>query len=311
MGHDAFEQGYAQGGFGGQDFGNYANFSDIFGDLFRGFGGFGGFDARPQGPRKGQNLRISLEVTFEEAAFGTQKSVEINRREKCPECGGSGAKKGTSKETCDKCGGTGQVRVMQNTLFGQSIFVKTCDKCGGTGQIIKNPCPSCNGKGVKPGRKKITINVPKGVDNGTRIRLENEGEVGEKGGPRGDLYVDIRVKPHKLFTRKENDVILKVPITYAQAVLGDEIEVPTLYGTEKVRIPEGTQHNQVFRLRGKGIPNIRNGYKGDQQVVVNILIPKGLNEDQKNLLREFSKSCGMDVHPQKKGFIDKMKDAFR
>jgi len=315
MGADAYEaqgEGGGYGGFGGFGGSSWSgNFGDIFGDLFRGFGGAGGgYDARPRGPERGRNLRVDLMVTFEEAAFGVTKDVEINKTENCTACKGTGADKGTALSRCPKCGGTGQIKAVQQTLFGQSVIVKTCDRCEGTGQIIDTPCKVCGGSGKKQVRKSISITVPGGVDNGTRLRVAGEGEGGQRGGPNGDLFADIMVRPHPIYAREGNDVIVRQKISFVQATLGDSIEVPTLDGPETLIIPEGTQHGQVFRMRGHGVRNLRSGNRGDQQVRVELEIPKNLTAEQKKNLLKFSESMGESVQPQKKRFWDKAKDAF-
>ncbi len=308
-GHDAYEQGMGQGGFDG-GFGGFGgfqggDFGDIFSDLFRGFGGFGG--STQTGPQRGNNLRIDLVISFDDAAFGTKKEIEITKRENCKDCKGTGAENGSALETCPKCGGTGQFKSVQNTLFGQQVIVRTCDRCHGKGEVVKSPCKTCSGQGTVIAKKKINVVVPGGVDTGTRLRISGEGEPGTRGGPYGDLYVDIEVRPHEYFTRKGNDTIYRVSLSYTQMVLGDEIKVPTLDGEEIFHIPEGTQHHEVFRLKGKGFKSLKGNYRGDQQIVVSVKIPKTLSQEQKEKLFHYSEALGETIKPQKKSFWSKIK----
>lgn len=294
------------GGFGDFDFGGIG---DIF-ETFFGGGSFGGKSSRSRsGPQKGADLKYAVEIAFEEAAFGVEKEISIHRLEMCDTCQGSGAKPGTSPITCSHCNGTGQVQVKQSTPFGQFVNIKTCDVCRGEGKIITDPCGTCGGKGRVKKAKKLKINIPAGIDDGQTISLRGEGEPGMKGGPAGDLYVSVRVKPHALFQRQNNDVICDIPITFVQGALGAEIEVPTLDGKVKYTIPEGTQTGTVFRMKGKGVPFLRGNGRGDQYVKVTIEVPRKLNEKQKAILRDFAEVSGDDVHEQRKGFFDKMKDA--
>jgi molecular chaperone DnaJ len=307
FGHD----GVNPNGFSGASGGGFGDFDFGFGDIFESFFGGSGFGSstRRNAPRKGRDLKYNLEITFEEAAFGVEKEIKIFRPEKCDACDGSGAKRGTTATTCSTCNGTGQVQDKQRTPFGQFVNVKTCSTCNGEGKIITNPCSSCHGKGQVRKSKKIKINVPTGIDDGQTISLRGEGEPGEKGGPAGDLYVLITVKPHPLYTRKGYDVICEIPITFAQAALGAELEVPTLDGRVKYSIHEGTQSGSVFRLKNKGIQNIRGYGRGDQYVKVIVEIPKNLTKEQKELLTKFSELDGEDTYQQRKGFFEKMKDA--
>ena len=301
-------QGGFNGGFG--DFQDMGGFGDIFDTIFG--GGFGGFSGatRRNGPQKGNDLEFNLNLTFEEAAFGVTKNIDINRYENCGKCNGSGAKAGTGPITCDKCGGTGRVRVQRNTAFGSFVSEVTCDKCGGKGTIIKDACPECHGSGRIKKRRKITINVPAGVDTGNTIPLRGQGESGLRGGENGDLYVNIRVLPHKIFKRDGVEVICEIPISFPQAALGAEIDVPTLEGIIKYTIPEGTQSGSIFRVKGKGIPRIRGYGRGDELIKIIVEVPKKLNEKQKELLKEYAEGCGEEVNEQKKTFFDKVKDAF-
>lgn len=297
--------GGAGAGFGDFDFGGIG---DIFESFFGGGGGFGRSTRSRSGPQKGADMKYSTEIAFDEAAFGVEREISINRHENCATCGGNGAKAGTSPSTCKHCNGTGQVQYKQSTPFGQFVNVKTCDVCRGEGKIIADPCPSCNGKGKIRKSVKIKLNIPAGIDDGQTISLRGEGDPGVKGGPAGDLFVTISVKAHPLFKRQGNDVVCEMPITFVQAALGAELEVPTLDGKVKYNMPEGTQTGSIFRLKGKGIPYLRGNGRGDQYVKVEIDVPKKLNEKQKEFLKGFAEISGDDAHDQRKGFFDKMKD---
>jgi molecular chaperone DnaJ len=297
--------GGAGAGFGDFDFGGIG---DIFESFFGG-GGFGRSSRSRSGPRKGADLRYSLEISFEEAAFGTNREITISRHESCESCGGSGAKKGTSPTTCKHCNGSGQVQYKQSTPFGQFVNVKTCDVCRGEGKIILDPCPTCNGKGRNRKNVKISLDIPAGIDDGQIISMRGEGDPGSKGGPKGDLFVTINVKAHSIFKRQGNDVVCEMPITFVQAALGAELEVPTLDGKVSYTMPEGTQTGSIFRLKGKGIPHLRGSGRGDQYVKVVIDVPKKLNEKQKELLREFAEISGDEACEQRKNFFEKMKGA--
>ncbi len=297
--------GGAGAGFGDFDFGGIG---DIFESFFGG-GGFGRSSRSRSGPQKGADLKYSLQITFEEAAFGTEKEITVNRNETCTSCKGSGAKEGTSPTTCKHCGGTGQVQYKQSTPFGQFVNVKTCDVCHGEGKIIMDPCPTCNGKGKVRKTVKRVVNVPAGIDDGQTLSLRGEGDPGVKGGPAGDLYITIGVKPHPIFKRQGNDVVCEMPITFTQAALGAELEVPTLDGKVKYDIQEGTQTGSIFRLKGKGIPYLRGNGRGDQYVKVEIDVPKKLNEKQKELLRQYAEISGDEACEKRKSFFEKMKDA--
>lgn len=297
--------GSAGAGFGDFDFGGIG---DIFESFFGG-SGFGRSSRSRSGPQKGADLKYSVEITFEQAAFGIEKEISINRHEACSSCGGSGAKAGSSPAACKQCNGTGQVQYKQSTPFGQFVNVKTCDVCHGEGKVITNPCPSCNGKGTIRKTVKINLNIPAGIDDGQTMSLRGEGNPGSKGGPAGDLFVTVNVKPHVLFKRQGNDVVCEMPITFVQAALGAELEVPTLDGAVKYNMPEGTQTGSIFRIKGKGIPYLRGNGRGDQYVKVEIDVPKKLNEKQKAILKEFADISGDEVYEHRKGFFDKMKDA--
>ncbi|HZK24169.1 MAG TPA: molecular chaperone DnaJ [Oscillospiraceae bacterium] len=304
-GHAAEEGGFGTGGFGQGDFSGFGGFEDIFDQFFGG----AARTRRPTGPQRGNDLRYDLEITLEEAALGKEAKINIPRAETCDTCGGSGAKPGTQPETCSHCHGTGQQQVTRNTAFGRFVSVQACVACGGTGTIIKERCLDCQGNGRVQRERKIDIKIPAGVETGSRLRVANEGEAGTRGGPPGDLYVVLHVRPHKLFDRQGDDIIIEVPISFAQATLGTELEVPTITGKARVKIPEGTQTGTSFRLRGKGIPHLRGYGQGDQHVKVVVKIPKKLSSKQKELLREYAKLAGEDVAAGDKGFLNKVKDA--
>jgi molecular chaperone DnaJ len=289
--------GNGQGGYDGFS-GGFGGFDDIFGDIFDMFGGGFSGGRKRSGPQKGADIKYEVSISFEEAAFGVDKEISFTRHEECNACHGSGAKSGTSKKTCSKCNGSGEVRYAQRTPLGQFVNVKPCDVCNGegTGKTLKN--------------KKMNIKIPQGVDTGTVLPLRGEGEPGSKGGPKGDLYIVIRVKPHGIFQRDGNDLICEIPITFVQATLGDELVIPTLDGKIKYKIPEGTQSGTVFRLKGKGIPMLRGYGRGDLYVKVVVEIPKQLNDKQKDLLKQFADIMGEDIHQQRKSFFGKVKDIF-
>ena len=300
-GGNPFQGGNPFGGFGG-----FGDLGDIFGDFFGGFGG--GTQQRRNSPTKGQNVAAAVEITFEEAAFGTEKEVNVSRIKTCDTCGGNGCAKGTSPETCTYCNGTGTVRSTRQTAFGTFTQQAACPQCGGTGQTIKSPCPTCKGKGKVRNNKKLTVKIPAGIDDGQSVRVRNEGNAGSNGGPNGDLLVSVRLMPHALFQRDGSNVLCEMPITFSQAALGAEIEVPTLDGKVRYTVPEGTQTGTTFRLRGKGIPYVGYKTRGDQYVTVVVETPTKLSKEQKELLRKFSESVGDDAHPKRKGFFDKLKE---
>lgn len=312
FGHEGVNgQGFGgAGGFGGQGFGGFDDiFGDIFGDMFG--GGFGGGRPRRRGPERGADIRQRINISFEEAAFGKKVQVKINRSEECDECHGSGAKTGTSKKTCPTCNGSGQVQSVQRTPFGNIASTRTCSTCNGEGEVIDSPCSKCHGKGSIRKTKTIEVDIPAGIDEGQMIKLSGQGELGTRGGPRGDLYIEVSVNVHQLFTREGYDVYLEMPITFAQATLGDEIQVPTLDGKVQYQVPEGTQTGTVFRLKGKGIPKLRSNVRGDQYVKVIVEIPKKLNDKQKELVRQFAKECGEEVHERQKSLSDKIDGFFK
>lgn len=313
FGHDAFTQGggAGAGGFGGFGGGGFGGFSDIF-DMFDMFGGGG--QRRRQGPQKGADLRYDLDISFEDAAFGKTTEITIQRQEECKHCHGSGAEHGTKVDTCPTCHGTGQEQVIANTPLGQMRTSRTCSHCHGTGKIIEKPCTSCHGSGKKRVQRKITVKIPPGVDNGSRLRIANEGEPGSLGGPKGDLYVYIYVREHKEFERSDTDVISQIDISFAQAALGATVKVNTLDGKIELKIPAGTQTGTAFRMRGKGIPYLRNPKtRGDHHIIVTVRTPKKLTDKQKELLYNFAKEGKEDLEgiEVNKSIFSKVKDALR
>ena len=289
-GHAAFDPnaGFSGGGFG--DFSGFGGFGDIFSDIFGGFGG--STRSNPNAPRRGENVRATANISFEEAAFGCKKEVTIAKVETCADCKGTGCAPGTTPEICPDCKGTGSVTVNQRTPFGVMQSSSPCSKCRGSGKIIHQPCKTCRGMGSVRRQHKVEVNIPAGIDDGQTISKPGGGNAGVNGGPAGDLLVTVIVKPHPRFERDGTSVLLEQEISYAQAALGSEVEVPTLDGKVKLTIPEGTQPGAVFRLRGKGIPYLRGGGRGDQFVTVNIKVPKNLTGSQKELLRQFAASMG-------------------
>ncbi len=312
FGHAAFGGGAGggAGGFGG--FGDFGGFgaTEGFGDIFDMFFGGGGRKSRQQGPQRGSDLRYDLEISFEEAAFGVKKELTIPRTENCKACNGTGAAEGTSPETCPDCHGTGQQQVVQNTPFGRMVNAHTCNRCHGTGKIVKHPCKHCNGSGKKQVRRKLEVNIPKGVDQGSRVRVSGGGQAGVRGGSNGDLYVYIFIKKHEIFQRQGTDVIVEVPVSFVQAALGDSIQVPTIDGKVELKIPAGTQSGTVLRIKGKGIPFLRGEGRGDEHVRVKVLTPQKLSDRQKELLQEFAQLSGDKVNPEQKSFMDRVKDLF-
>ena len=300
FGHAAFEQGGA--GFGG-GFDSSTNFEDIFGDIF---GDFFGGGSRGGRQRRGADLSYSLDVSFEEAAFGTEKTVSIPRMATCGACQGSGAKAGTRPRTCGTCRGSGQVRFQQ----GFFTIARTCNQCGGQGSVITDPCAECRGSGAVRKTSNLQIKIPGGVDSDSRLKLRGEGEASPAGGIPGDLYVTIKVREHPLFERQNNAVVCEMPISFPQAALGGDIEVPTLEGKIKMKVPAGTQSGRVFRLRGKGVVDLRGAGRGDQLVRVVVETPMKLGNKQRELLEEFARLDGDGAHPISKSFFDKVKELF-
>lgn len=297
FGHQGVE-GFAGGGF------NTVNLNDIFGEIFGDiFGGGGGRRGRQR--NRGADLRYNLELDFEEAAFGKEVSVKIPRPKRCEDCEGTGS---ASKQlrTCPTCGGAGEVR------FTQGFFAvsRACTQCRGTGRVTQDPCKTCRGAGAVEAVSELSVKIPPGVDTGTRVRLAGEGEPGEQGGPAGDLYVVVHVKEHPLFHREEDEVFCEVPITFVQAALGAQLEVPTLDGMVKMTIPEGTQSGKVFRLKGRGVPHLHGGGRGDQHVRALVETPQNLTGRQRELLEQFAAESGEDINPQSKSFFQKVKERF-
>jgi molecular chaperone DnaJ len=302
FGMDGPMGGFDASGFGG--FGGMGGFESIFDQLFGGMGG--GMRSRANAPRQGADLRYGLRISFEEAAFGVKKSFEFTREENCSTCQGSGAKPGTQVETCSHCKGTGQVR----SQSGFMVTMRTCPTCGGTGKTIKEKCTACQGSGRERKKRTANVNIPAGIDDGQVIVMAGEGEPGINGGPNGDLQIVVTVTPHKLFKRNGRNLHLDMPISFTQAALGADIEVPTLKGKTKFRIPEGTQTGTRFRLKGEGIKQLNSSITGDLFFTVNVEIPKKLSEKQKALLREFDGTLDGKEFSDSKSFLDKVKDLF-
>ena len=296
--------GGAGGGFdGGFDFGDLG---DIFGSFFG--GGFGGGRrTNPNAPQRGESIRLSLAISFEEAAFGCEKEVSVDRMEQCGTCHGNGCAAGTTPEVCPDCHGTGQVQVRRQTPMGVFATSSPCGRCGGKGKIIHQPCPDCRGSGAVRRRKTIQVSIPAGIDNGQTISVRGQGSAGKNGGPAGDLWVTITVRPHELFRREGTSVLCDAPITFAQAVLGAELEIPTIDGKVKYDLPEGTQSGTTFRLKGKGIPAINGRGRGDQYVTVYIETPRNLNREQKEALKKFAESVGDNNYEERRKFFRKFK----
>jgi molecular chaperone DnaJ len=287
---------------------DFGDFADIFGDLF-GFGGFGRSSSRSRNaPRRGADLQYRLDLTFEEAVFGLEKEIEITRDEICSTCGGTGAKPGTTPVRCSTCNGSGEVRQVRQTFIGSMVQVTTCPTCRGQGETIASPCNECQGRGLARKTRRKVVNIPAGVDTGTQIRLAGEGQPGENGGPKGNLYILIQVKPHKFFRRREFDIMLDLNINIAQAALGADVEVPTVDGPTTLKIPSGTQPGQVLHMKGKGVPRLRSNGRGDQLVIINVEIPKRMNNEQRQLFEKLAKSMGSEVRPQERGILEWLKE---
>ena len=300
FGHSAFEGGGAGGGFGGFDFSG-ADFSDIFGDIFGDFfGGGSRGGARNNGPMKGANLRTSVRISFEQAVFGVEKELDLNLKDTCKTCNGSGAKPGTSPKTCRKCGGRGQVVTQHSTPFGTIRNSQVCPDCGGTGKTIKEKCPDCHGSGYISSRKKIQVSIPAGIDNGQSVRIRDKGEPGVNGGPRGDLLVEVVVDRHPIFQRQEMNIFSTVPVSFAVAALGGEILIDTVDGKVVYDVKAGTQTDTRIRLRGKGVPSLRNkDVRGDHYVTLVVQVPDKLSNEAKELLKQFDKETGNSLEAVK------------
>ena len=307
FGHAAFDPnaGFGGGGFGGFG-GGFGGFEDILGGIFGGdiFGG--SRQAKPNAAQRGETLQTSVTVSFEEAAFGCTKEIQIPRTEECGTCRGSGCAPGSTPEVCSNCGGSGTVRVQQRTAFGMFSSSAACPKCSGKGKIVHQPCPDCRGAGRVHKQRTVSVKIPAGIDDGQVISLRGQGNAGVNGGPAGDLRIEVNVQPHAIFEREGSSVLLEMPVSFTQAALGATLEVPTLDGKVKYELPEGTQTGTTFRLRGKGIPYLRGSGRGDQYVTVTVQTPKGLNSEQKELLRQLAASMG-ETAPDEKFWKKKKK----
>ncbi len=290
------------GGFNGFDFGDLGGFGDIFSSFFG--GGTGRSSRNPNSPRQGANIQTNIDITFEEAYLGVQKEITISRNEECTTCNGKGSKPGTQPETCSVCHGTGQVTQTVSTMLGQMQTTRTCSNCGGKGKIIKEPCPNCRGKGKIKKNVKITVKIPEGIDEGQTIALRGQGEAGTNGGPQGDLYIVVHIKRHSIYTRKGDHVLCEIPITFTQATLGAELEIPLVDGTkERYKIPEGTQTGTKFTLRSKGFKNVNGSWRGDFVFTVVVQTPKRLTQEQRNLLVELAKTMNEQPPVKKRGLF--------
>lgn len=305
--YDRFGHAGVEGNVGFGDFG-FGGISDIFEEFF----GFGtGARARRRGPRRGNDLQYELGINLEEAVFGCEKDIEVHRMDVCPVCQGSRAEPGTTPVRCHQCNGTGEVRRVQQSILGSFVNVSTCPTCNGTGEVTSTPCHNCRGNGQVRASKTITVKIPAGVDDGTRIRLAGEGEPGQWGGPPGNLYVLLHVEPHPVFRRNGDDIVVELNINVAQAALGDKVTIPTLDGDEKIQIPAGTQTGRVFRLRGRGVPHLRRNGRGDLLIVTQVVVPTQLDDRQRELFQELGKTLGKEVIPQQeRGLMDRLRDVF-
>jgi molecular chaperone DnaJ len=286
-----------------------ADFGFGFGDIFEEFFGFGmGGRRGRRTPRRGADLRYDLTLEFEQAVFGVEREIEFSRQETCSRCNGTGAEPGTTPIRCGTCQGTGEVRQVRQTFLGSLVNVGTCPTCGGSGETIASPCRTCNGRGLEVLTLRKTIPIPAGVDEGTQLRLASEGEPGVNGGPRGKLVVVVHVKPHKYFRRRGDDILLDVGINVAQAALGARIQVPTVDGDESIQVPAGTQPGKAIRLKGKGVPHVNHGGRGDQLVVLSVEVPRSLTADQRELLEKLAGTLGTEVTPHERGFLDRLRE---
>jgi molecular chaperone DnaJ len=308
FGHAGVDSNYA-GGMGG--FEGFSGAGFPFGDIFETFFGAGGGNGRHRGPQRGTDLRYDLTIEFEEAVFGCERELEVPRMEVCHVCTGSGAEPGTQKTACTRCNGRGEIRRVQQSILGQFVNVTVCPTCHGEGAVITSPCQNCHGQGRERVTRRIKVNIPAGIDDGSQIRLTGEGEPGSSNGPRGSLYVAVGVKPHRYFRREANDIVIDLPINLSQAALGTEVEVPTVDGPADLKIPSGTQPGRVLRMKGKGVPHLRDQGRGDELVRVSVVVPTNLSDKQKKLLRELGDTFSQEVKPKEnKGFFEKVKDAF-
>ena len=311
FGHAGVDPSYGagQGGYGG--FGGFGGMDFDMGDIFSSFFGGGSSSARRNGPVRGEDIMTRLVISFEEAAFGCKKTINFPRTETCSACGGSGAEKGTQPETCSRCGGSGTIRTQQRTILGMMQSQRPCDVCGGTGRIVKTPCKTCRGAGVERKQKKFDANIPAGIGEGERIMLRGQGNAGRRGGPSGDLIVEINIRPHPIFERKGYDIYCEVPISFAEATLGGEIKIPTLEGQESYKIPEGTQPGTTFSLKNRGVQIIRTTRRGNLYFTVNVEVPRDLTKAQKDLLRQFEDSMTGKNMGKKTTFAEKVKKLFQ
>lgn len=278
-------------------------------DIFEEFFGFGGGSRRSRNaPRRGADLSSRVQITFEEAVFGVEKEVEITRDELCTACRGTGSEPGTSPTRCTTCGGKGEVRQTRQTFLGSMVQVTTCPTCGGQGEVISSPCRTCKGRGLERKTLRKVVPIPGGVDSGTQIRLAGEGQPGVFGGPNGNFFLEIQVQPHKYFRRKQDDILVDLNINLAQAALGADIDVPTVDGPQRMKVPPGTQPGKIFSLRGKGVPHLRGSGRGDEHVIVGVEIPTHLTLDQRKLFEQLAKTLGSEVRPQERSFLDKLKE---
>ena len=305
--YDQFGAEAAEGNYsGGAGFGGFEGFdiSDIFSDMF---GGFGGGSRRTRtGPERGDDLLSRVYISFEEAAFGCKKDIKYQRVERCTECGGTGAAKGTTPKVCSKCGGTGQIKTQQKTPFGVFQTSHVCDACGGKGTVVTDPCKACKGAGLKTVSKTLEVSIPAGIVNGQKIALRGMGNCGRNNGPTGDLYISVQVRPHPIFERDGFNIYCEIPITFPEAALGAELRVPTLEGETTYTIPEGTQTGKSFTIKGKGIPYSNGKGRGDLIFKVTVEVPKGMNEEQKEALRKFATACGNGNYTKKESFFSKI-----
>ncbi|WP_126579083.1 molecular chaperone DnaJ [Tengunoibacter tsumagoiensis] len=311
-GHAGVGAGAGGGAGFGTDFGNFSSINDLFETFFAGSSG----TQRRSGPQRGADLRYELTITFEEAVFGCQKEIELPRWETCANCRGNGAQPGTSTARCTSCQGTGEIRKVQQSIFGQFVNVTMCERCRGEGRVITTPCEKCRGQGRVRNNRRVVVNIPAGVDDGINVRVTGEGEVSARGGTPGNLYVVLTVKPHQYFKRQGNDILYELPISFTQAALGDEVEVPTVDGkSTMLKIPAGTQSSRSFRLKGMGVPVVHSSARGDQHVVVKVVTPTSLSAEQKRLLEEFARlENEQNEHNGKNPFRDsfeKIKDVFQ
>ena len=305
-GHAGVDPNFGAGGFGGAEGFDFGDLGDLFGSFFG--GGFGGGrHTNPNAPARGESIRMSVAISFEEAAFGCEKEITVDRSETCGTCHGNGCEPGTTPEVCPDCHGTGQVQVRRQTPMGVFATSSPCTRCGGKGRIIHQPCKDCHGTGAVHARKKIMTSIPAGIDNGQTISIRGQGSAGHNGGPAGDLLITITVRPHELFRREGTSVLCEVPITFSQAVLGAELEIPTIDGKVKYTLPEGTQSGTTFRLKGKGIPALNGHGRGDQYVTVYIETPRNLTREQKDAMRKFSEALGESNYEERKKFFKKSK----